>query len=469
MDVRPVSQASPPAAEPEAQGPALVDGQIVTGKVLSSGPSGVEIEVAGRVLSVQADMPLAPGDQLAMKVASSNAGQVRLVMLGLQGSPESLLGDSNLATMLEQMGLPPDRPHRDAARLAFAEAGTVDPALVKALMRQPASRRPAAAFLLARQLPVTAETLEMAERFSRTANFGEQIQESFEQASRDPDMPPQLASLVLPDSPDAAVLTQALRNLVQAFTPPEAELAKALAEQEGGSELQDPQPPPQATVAGAAVPEASDGPAKAAAQDPGLAQTPLSAVLEQRLAANLLVALQRELVARAQGASASPAAATTPSANPQASAAPPEVDPPPLQNLSLGLRFQQLLDAVAAQGPLGGQEIRLPLRLGKSPGELTVQSWKGNAKDPDGHARVVIDLDMPSLGPLRIDVMLAGGHLNGHMTAVDGEIRDYLADRLTELQNGIANVGIQVGHLAVSTPGDPPPAGPAGARFDVKL
>ncbi len=602
MEIRPVLGAAAQLAGSGSAGPQLLDGQVVQGKVVSAGPREADIEIGGKIVSVQTDVPLAPGDQLALKVSLGGAGQVRLTMLGLTGSSVSLLSDSNIAALLEQVDLPSDLPYRDGARLLLAQADTVDPASLRELMRQAPGDRPAAAFLLARGLPVTPAALALVRGQDPGASFGKQIARTLTDGGALQDGPPELASLVLPEHADAATLSRSLTTLVQAFTPPEAAIARHLKSAPGRSapaappadeetrdpapgstagrtsvapqasdqapasgpstELADaagpevPAPPAQGTQPGAAAPPSGasrapgtepapggqqdgatgsssrapvpqdpapsgDGrpaaqlasslpvlaaprppvPAAPAGQPPprvpsgvsrtdpeearsgreepaagaetgpeprpmGSGQTP-----ELRLAANLMVALEKAIAERAT-ADARQTAGTRggkvvrgPAAQSVRDGSPLEAGAP-LAELRQQIRFQQLENAATTR-PV--PEVRLPLLFGSNRGELVVQRYQGNAREPEGHARIVVALDMATLGPLKIDLMYIRGHVSGNLIVADEATADYLKGRLDELTSGIAGVGVGVGHLAVSTPSETPAVAPLGARFDLKL
>lgn len=597
MDIQPVSGASPLAVTAGAAGAQLTDGQIVAGKVLAVGPKGVQLAIDGRVVTVQSEIPLAVGDQLALQVSRGGAGQVRLTMLSLQGSATSLLSDSNIGALLSEVGLPSDPPYRDAARTLLSEAGNVDRSAVQTLMRQVPGDRPAAAFLLARGLPVTPAAIALVKTGEPSATFGQQLAGPLSEAIARADSPPELLNLALPPGADARTLTQALSTLAEVFTPPEALLARHLARSRRPPDLQAPEapepaaselpaepgaspadpspsqaPPPALSVptgepespmppAGApgpaAVPSggsaASPGtpaappaalavppgldptrpapaapgsgpsaepatqappppsvppaplpadppgppaalipqgpvpqtppvnfpappPEKAAQGDRGASQepdvpTPGGAEddeLAREVASNLIVALARAIARQAADAQDAQDGRTARAKNP-APQPPPPKSPSPLADLQQRIRYQQLTDAAAADGQAASAEVRLPLLLGAHRGELVIQHWKGNVKDREGHSRVVLALDMAKLGPLKVDLMYARGHVNGTLTVSDPATAAYLKDRIPELSSSLSGIGIGVGHLGVTTPSETASPAPTGARFDLRL
>ncbi len=627
MEIRPVLGAAAQQAGSGVAGPQLADGQVVMGKVVSAGPHEADLEIGGKLMSVQTDVPLAEGDQLALKVSIGGAGQVRLTMLSLTGSSVSLLSDSNIAALLEQVDLPSDRPYRDGARLLLAQADTVDPVALRELMRQAPADRPAAALLLARGLPVTPAALALVRGQDPGASFGKELARTLTESGALQDGPPELASLILPDHADATFLSSALATLVEVFTPPEAAIARhleaapsgsaptglppdeatgesspepaagrpsgapqdpsrapssgpatGLAERAGPGTLEpqvgaappagdqepvpgqpqapvtDPGPggqgnpatgpagalpqadplgtapqapaqaPPAGTASRSALPQAplppGDGPQAAPATGslPVLAAPPAPLPVgaagqplqgkprgnssthpegtapgregpakgagtgsdpepvasgqapELRLASNLVVALAKAIAGRAtdsrQTSRTRGGKVVLGPAAPSAQADPRPEAGSPLAELHQQIRFQQLENAATTRQL---QEVRLPLIFGANRGELVVQRYQGNAKEPEGHARIVVALDMARLGPLKVDLMYLRGHVSGNLIVADAATADYLAGRLDELTSSIAGVGVGVGHLAVSTPSETPAAAPVGARFDLKL
>lgn len=134
------------------------------------------------------------------------------------------------------------------------------------------------------------------------------------------------------------------------------------------------------------------------------------------------------------------------------------------------LRFQQLDDATRGlQGRTDATEVRIPLMLGRHPGEVLVQKWKGNPRDPEDHTRLLVSLDMDYLGPISVDLMMHNRQVGGRLLVSDPQTREFLADRLGRLRDGLSGIGISVTHLDVGTPQDKPDPPQPRARFDVKL
>ncbi len=418
MDVRPVSAASglPQGTDGGPQLGALRDGQVLIGKVLETSGRMARVIVDGRTLDVQTSVPLSPGDELRLKVSSGQAGQIRLQVMALQGKG-SLLDDPHVAELLEKMGLPTDKASLAAAKALLGQTGSVDPQAVRDLSKlmttlKTAEERAAASFLVARGLPATPAAIAMvAGRPGDPSTAGKRVADRLEALKkRAPDLLAALAGLDLGDPENAEDLAEALHNLAKGFNPPEAEILAYLRDRKGD--------------------------------------------LGDRLASNLAAILDR----LAQEGALDPDGQAQGQPKGQEAA----------KELATEMRFQQLKDASTATRS-DPAEVRLPLVFAGSTGDLVVQKWQGNAKDPAGHARVLLNLDMPDLGRVTIDLMYAKGSVGGRLTVGDEDIRSFLADRLAELQSGLGRVGIGVSHLEVGTPRETAPRDVPQGRFDLRL
>ncbi len=412
MDVGRITQGSglPKDGPEQAQRPLQV-GDTLAAKVLSTEGRTARVSVNGQTVEVQTSVPLAPGDELSLKVARGPGGQVQLQVMALQGK-ESLLGDAHVSELCEKMGLPTDRATVDAAKLLLKETGSAEPGQVRDLAKLLATlktpdERAAATFLVARNLPATpAAVLLVAGRPGDPATAGKRVADRLEALKKAaPALLEALAGLDLESSPeagteagptrgDAQKLAEALARLAKGLNPLEAEILAFLKDRQGN--------------------------------------------LGDRLSQNLSAILERH--------------AETDS-NPQA------------KELAKEIRFQQLSDSATAQR-LNPVEVRLPLVFGNQSGDLTVQKWQGNAKDPAGHARVLLRLDMDQLGPLTVDLMYAKGQVGGRLTVGDAATQEFLGDRL---ETSLGGVGIGVSHLEVGTARGAAAVEAPQGRFDVRM
>lgn len=411
MDVRAVSGSGPLAQGQEGGNPAasLKPGQVLVGKVLESHGRMARVEVGGRTMDVQTAVPLSKGDELRLKVTAGPGGQIRLQVQALQGKG-SLLADPHIGDLLEKMGLPTDKVSLAAARSLLGQSESVQPGQVRDLAKlfatlKTSEERAAASFLIARGLPASPAAIALV-----AGRPGDPATAGKRVADR-------LEALkkVAPD------LLSALANLDLGDPTDSADLAEALQRLAKGLN------PPEAEILAYLRDRQGN--------------------LADRLAHNLSALLDRFVQ-------------DNPQAQAQAGA----------KELASELRFQQLADSSSAAHPSPNPaEVRLPLVFAGSTGDLVVQKWQGNAKDPAGHARVLLNLDMPELGHVTIDLMYAKGSVGGRLTVGDEDTRAFLAGRLADLQTGLGKVGIGVNHLEVGTPRETAPHGQPPGRFDLRL
>lgn len=412
MDVRPVTGAGAPLPGQEGDGPAtsLRPGQILVGKVLEANGRMARVDLGGRTMDVQTAVPLSRGDELRVKVAAGPGGQIQLQVQALQGKG-SLLDDPHIADLLEKMGLPTDKASLAAARSLLEQSQSVQPGQVRELARLfatlgTAEERAAAAFLVARCLPATPGAIALvAGRPGDPATAGKRVADRLEALKR--------------KAPELLDFLGALGALDLGDAADAGELEEAL--RHLASSLN----PPEAEILSYLRDRQGD--------------------LGERLSRNLSAWLDRFAQESAQ---------------PQAQAA--------AKELGAEIRFQQLAD-VAGAANLNPSEIRLPLILAGSTGDLTIQHWQGNARDTAFQARVLLNLDMPELGRVAIDLMYSRGTVGGRLTVGDEDVRAFLADRLGELQTGLGKIGIGVSHLEVGMPREPASQEQVPGRFDLRL
>jgi hypothetical protein len=410
MDVGRVTSGSGLPQGGEEAGPRpLQDGDVLVGKVLSTAGRMARVNVDGRTIDVQTAVPLSPGDELQVKVKNAG-GQIRLQVIALQGKG-SLMDDPHVADLLEKMGLSTDKGSLAAAKALLAESGSVEPQQVRDLARLAAQlktpdEKAAAAFLIARGLPATPEAVQLAiGRHNEAGTAGKKLADKLEALKKAGQSSPDLLS--------------ALAGL-ELSDPQEADdLAEQLARFVKQFN------PPEAEILAFLKDRQGD--------------------LAERLAQNLSAILEGKAQETPEGAAKSA-----------------------LKELSGEVRFQQLNDAGTANR-LAPAEVRVPLMFAGATGELVVEKWQGNAKDPAGHSRVVLNLSMDALGPLTVDLMYSKGHVGGRLTVPDGDTREFLADRLDQLQDGLGKVGIGVNHLEVNVPKEAAPRDPGHGRFDIRM
>lgn len=131
------------------------------------------------------------------------------------------------------------------------------------------------------------------------------------------------------------------------------------------------------------------------------------------------------------------------------------------------LRFQQVNSARhEGQTP---HEIVIPVWWKGGSGEIRVQERPEGAarrsEEASAPVRVVMALETPHLGALRIDLLLAQRQVNCLVAVQDQGAADFLSPRLTELRSAIEETGVHVHGLGMKpfTPVDGRP-GPGDAK-----
>ncbi|HEY9856690.1 MAG TPA: flagellar hook-length control protein FliK [Stenomitos sp.] len=504
--------------------------------------------------------------QRSSQTGPEKLGQVRQ-------APLDLLSDARLGRELLSLGLRPDPAKILAARALFLQQGSLDLTMLLDVdrslqgMSSPGSAEAdAAAFLVARQLPATTETVSWVlgrqnatePSGMRMPNIIQRFEAAMAARSETPALPSKgdAPALNLPrpetgappqestpsgtsSAPAAAPAKALTASMMPAPTPasptpsqsptppvtpvptPVPAAAAALQEDVAPQTPETPSPDGQTPVA-TKVPESAAAPAKAptastpATPAPANAAAPQPAAAAQALAkavvsesASAAIATDASQLPDLKAATVSPEA-TAPQA-PKSAEAPlrdlfaklqalalPEGKPKEveaaLRKLIQALRPQE---ADLAHGEVAEAKERLTSlaakAIARSPHDATVREvhdeirfqqvnsvrhegqtphefiipvwWKGGSGEirvqerPKGAARrseeasapvrVVMALDTPHLGAIRIDLLLAQRQVNCLVAVQDQGAADFLSERLTELRSAIEETGIRVNALGM--------------------
>ncbi len=341
---------------------------------------------------------------------SGLAGAVREKLGQVRQAPLDLLSDERLGRELESLGLRPDAGKLLAARALIKLQGRIDPTLLADVERSLQTlgnpglpEAEAAAFLAARRLPATpdamswvlgrqhspesagARMIAIIQRFvaamaARTAGQGTPA------GSESPHRGAGASSQGATTGAKASDLLSQLESL----TLPEGDVQKVT---EGLRRLVNAMRPQEADLAREQV---------------TVAKERLSAMAAKVLAESPQEAGAREVHDEA--------------------------------------RFQQVRNArQEGQEP---HEFVIPVWWNGGSGEIRVQERaKGaprRAEEDSAPVRVVMSLNTPHLGPLRVDLLLAQRQVNCLVAVQDQGAADFLTPRLTELRSAIEETGIHV-------------------------
>lgn len=442
---------------------------------------------------VRTEVPLRAGDVFTAVVeprAEGSAEPLKLRIAQVRHAPAAPLKAEHLAGQLAEMDLPVDPKHQAMARALVKHAGMVskeamqqlNDALNRLAVRQaeaPAGAAPdakavadpkaaldlkaaplpadapraasllskgppvpvkvleAAAFLVARGLPVEEDAVSwVASRLAQAGTSGERLGAIARQLASTPSAATQpaaaaLLELALPEG-DATQTAAHLAKLVEALTPPEARIAKAIPAGPRAPDPPDTATPPEPGDATEPAPargaraEAPAGPGVRTAPDaaPRATQEPL-ARLTEALTAVLEKAVQSGVASE------------------------------PLKEALAEVRFGQLVNTAAPdpQAPLGERSLAIPLFWSNGSGEIRVQvqEREGRKRSAGGaeETRVVVTLDTAHLERVRVDLLLGQKQLNCQVSVEDPAVAEVLRERLPELKEALETTGLRVNALGV--------------------
>lgn len=131
---RPTPQ-GPQRSEGDPKTQSLLQGQIVTGKVMQLGPEGAMVEVGGRLFALTVAMSLIVGQQVPLLVKEGGPNPVLVPVPGREGleADGGQTGDTDLEELLRSLGLPADRPHREALRELLASGRPIASEILRQL------------------------------------------------------------------------------------------------------------------------------------------------------------------------------------------------------------------------------------------------------------------------------------------------------------------------------------------------
>ncbi len=429
---------------------------------------------------VHTEVPLRAGDVFTAVVQpppEGSADPLQLKIAQIRHDPAAPMKPERLAAELTEMRLPADAKHQAMARALLRHAGTVsreamlqlNEALTRLAPRAAAlaaavdlgAPRPesaaqaaklpvpvrvleAAAFLVSKGLPVTEEAVTwVASRLNATSTSGERLGAIARQLPDTSTPAAQaLLDLELPDG-DAAETAAHLSKLANAFTSPEARIARVLGTAPAAVAIV----PPEGEAA-----EPTEAPVVAVARDGGKPEAPgaearqgqvaqpestrqagshLKAVAEplQKIQEALTAVLERSVRGGEGGE--------------------------PIREALAEVRFGQLVNAgsVDPQHPMADRAVAMPLWWNGGSGEIRVQYQpKDGKKRQDGESaetRVVVTLDTTHLQRVKVDLLLGRKQLNCQVAVEDPAVAEVLRKRLPELEQALEATGLRVNALAV--------------------
>jgi len=422
---------------------------------------------------VRTEVPLRAGDVFTAVVEPRPEGSndpLKLRIAEIRHEPASPLKAERLAAQLEGMSLPTDAKHQAMARALLRHAGTVsreamtqlnealnrlsakaggseappEGAMRMASATPQAARLPvpvrvleAAAFLVSKNLPVTEEAVEwVAGRLNATTTTGERMG-AIARRLPDPATPAAqaLADLALPDG-DSAETAEHLAKLAKAFTPPEARLARMMAELPSARPAaESPVDPSQARPAETAKEPTASLPRQDSAPSADAGRP--AANLSPRGMAEPLVKIQEALTAVLERAVRSGEGGE------------------PIREALSEVRFGQLVNA-SSSDPMqaaGERSVAMPLWWSGGSGEIRVKYQPRDGKKRSGgdaeDTRVVVTLDTTHLQRVKIDLLLGRKQLNCQVAVEDQSVAEVLRQRLPELQEALETTGLRVNALGV--------------------
>lgn len=240
----------------------IAEGQLLQGRVLAAQDGRILIALLGKQIAVDSRLPLQVGQVLNLAVREIRTDRITLqIVRETEGQAPVLepLTDQDLGELLLEQHLPADPANAQIARALIRQALPVTDAIVSAARRAlsfidapTATDVDAAIFLMARQLPVTPQSLELAKgALLQSNNLGAGVQSlatqlvellsHAAQADGVSDLPPDLVAaaqqtlqdlpLLLPDQAQGQTLAALTRQALDRIgTPMEARLARLLDE-----------------------------------------------------------------------------------------------------------------------------------------------------------------------------------------------------------------------------------------------
>ena len=437
--------------------------------------------------TVRSEAALKPGDVFTAVLeprAEGSADPLKLKIAEIRHEPAAPMKPERLASELTEMRLPTDAKHQAMARALLRHAGTVSREammqLNEALTRlsvklgstqdtalesirttaalpsgaQLASEQPkaelaaqaaaklpvpvkvleAAAFLVAKGLPVTEEAVDwVAGRLNPASTSGERLGAIARQVPDPATAAAQaLAALELPDG-EASETAEHLAKLARAFTPPEAQIARVLGREAAPSRADEPaaaavSPGDEPESAGREVAARSGVPAEPARPSPGPvlrgAAEPLMKIQEA------LTSVLERAVRTGEGGE-------------------------PIREALAEVRFGQLVNVAASDPQQASAEraLAMPLWWNGGSGEIRVQYKARDGKKRSGgeasETRVVVTLDTAHLQRVKVDLLLGRKQLNCQVSVEDPAIAEVLREHLPELEEALSSTGLRVNALGV--------------------
>lgn len=381
---------------------------------------------------------------------SSLVGAVREKLGQARQASLDLLSDERLGRELVSLGLRPDPGKILAARGLVLQQGRIDPALLAEVERSlqafeapGPSEAEAAAFLLARRLPASPETMSWVLGRQHAADSG---------GSR---------MIAIIQRFVAAMLARTAGQGTPAGI--ESPHRGAGTSSTGAGQATEAGPGTGATRSGAG---ASAGDLLAKLQGLSLPEGDAREVAEGLK--RLVGAMQPQEAELARGEAAGAKERLSAMAARVLAEAPQDAS---AREVHDEVRFQQVRNA--RQDGQDPHEIVIPVWWNAGSGEIRVQEHPKGAlrrsDDDSAPVRVVLSLETPHLGALRIDLLLAQRQVNCLVAVQDQGAADFVSARLTELRSAIEETGIVVHAMGMkpfkSGDGTPGPGDAKGVDY----
>ncbi|MBI2941021.1 MAG: flagellar hook-length control protein FliK [Chloroflexi bacterium] len=473
--------------------------QTVEGRVVQSTDNRALIRLAGRELLAQTRATLQPGELVQLQVRDVRPDRVILQIVGRGEGQGTLraLGEADLARLLEGQGLVPGRDNLLIARALIGAGLPIDRQVMERLAGElaraggnPEADADTAAYLRARNLPITQATLALARaHLARPNALAEDIRTIGQQLTVLLDT----LDASAPDAPsdafsDSSSSDVAPRNAVsRPGAQPAGEAGPAVpgsagpAHEAGNHALA--RLPQLARDLLAALPVVSSTEARGSVElAPRLQQLvdALGTSLEHRLeqlgqspdqpeAAGLDRDLRALLAQVIEGLDAELAA-------PRETSRPPQQQLQTLRDATAGLlqavEHQQMANAAEPSRPAENYYLlQIPIaapgaRGSGQPAELAelriFRRQHGAGQIDADNAHVVFRFDLQHLGPTEVDLLIRNRRVGCRISSATPEISHFIDERRGELEQGLAGLGYAVADLRCTT--TPSPAASATAQ-----
>lgn len=488
----------PPAVTLPASILTLAQGQIIQATVQRVAENTVWLDIAGRTITAQTELPLSPRQQVLLSVSDTNPNQITLQLVEQSTTSTATAGQTastaaasatqtqQLQSMLASWGLEADATNMALAKGLLTHGHTVNPQDIQAarsawlgLATPTPADLDALAYLKANNLPMGPESVAMARTWldgmpqiaNRITSLQQAMTTTLAQLQQSGGNNPALTALtntlqstlsqmanwpITADTPAPEIAGRVASLVVNLGTPPEAQLANMPAVTITASAAGMPQAPQteQAAIAsangqGASIPIPAEGAAATAETLQGAAKG--AAQAEPSIIPNAEKGTAGADNPIRQLASAVNHALSTPNLD-EATAQSLRHLANNLNALSNDLGAIHLSNLSNTPNPAAnGQYYLFPIPLNTSDGprtaHLKVYQQPGQKKVDPQNTRLALLLDLPSLGEIAIDLTVFQRQLTGKILSGREQTNTLVELGLAELGENLSALGYRVESL----------------------